>query len=56
MQTHENKERKGDEERLGKWITKDPMRLKHYETHFGDQKRDVKQSEKNKESKLQTIT
>lgn len=54
--THENKEQKDDEERLGTWMNKCPMGFKNYETHFEGSKKGHTHtvSEKNKETKLQT--
>lgn len=39
MKTHENKEQKGDEERLEKWINKYPVEFKDYEAYFEGSKK-----------------
>lgn len=39
MKTHENKEQKGDEGRLEKWINKYPVELEHYEALFEGSKK-----------------
>lgn len=40
MKTHENKEKKRNEERLEKWINKCPLEFKHYEAHFEGSKKE----------------
>lgn len=39
MTTHENREQKGDEGSLEKWINKYPVELEHYEAHFEGSKK-----------------